>query len=67
MTGIGPGCRPPSHPDKAWPTLEKKHYLLYSLKNPGGVLREVENDGVDFRNCFFGQTPLMIGSRMGNA
>ncbi len=60
------GLQAASHPDKAWPTLEKKHYLLYSLKNPSGVLREVDKYGVDFRNCF-GQTPLMIGSRMGNA
>ena len=60
------GLQAARHPDKAWPTLEKKHYLLYTLKNPGGVLREADKYGVDFRNCF-GQTPLMIASRMGNA
>ncbi|WP_295385945.1 hypothetical protein [uncultured Thiodictyon sp.] len=60
------GLQAARHPDKAWPLLEKKHYLLYGLKNPGGVLREVDKYGADFRNCF-GQTPLMIASRMGHA
>ncbi|WP_295585439.1 ankyrin repeat domain-containing protein [uncultured Lamprocystis sp.] len=60
------GLQAARHPDKAWPTLEKKYYLLYGLKNPGGVLREADKYGVDFRNCF-GQTPLMIASRTGNA
>ena len=60
------GLQAARHPDKAAPTLEKKYYLPYGLKNPGGVLREVDKYGVDFRNCF-GQTPLMIASRMGNA
>jgi len=52
--------------DKAMSVLEKKHFQLYGLKNPGGVLREADKYGVDFRNVF-GQTPLMIASRMGNA
>jgi hypothetical protein len=60
------GLQAARHPDKAWPILEKKHYLLYSLKHAGGVLREVDKYGADFRNCF-GQTPLMIASRMGHA
>jgi hypothetical protein len=53
-------------PGKALPVLENKHFLLYGLKHPGGVLREVDKYGVDFRNVF-GQTPLMIASRLGNA
>ncbi len=53
-------------PDKGLKTLEKKHYMLYGLKHIGGVLREVDRYGVDFRNVF-DQTPLMIASRMGNA
>ena len=60
------GLKTAKQPDKAIAVLEKKHYLLYGLKNPGGVLREVDKYGVDFRNVF-GQTPLMIASRMGNA
>ncbi len=51
---------------KAMSVLERKYFLLYELKNPGGVLREVDKYGVDFRNVF-AQTPLMIASRMGNA
>ena len=60
------GFKAAKQPQKAMSFLEKKHYLLYGLKNPGGVLREVDKYGVDFRNVF-GQTPLMIASRMGSA
>ena len=60
------GFKTAKQPDKAMPVLEKKHFLPYSLKHPGGVLRLVDQYGVDFRNVF-GQTPLMIASRMGNA
>ena len=60
------GLKAAKHPDKALSVLEKKHFLLYGFKNPGGVLREVDKYGVDFRNVF-GLTPLMIASRMGNA
>jgi hypothetical protein len=60
------GFKAAKRPGKAMLLLEKKHYLLYGLKHSGGVLREVEKYGVDFRNIF-GQTPLMIASRMGNA
>lgn len=60
------GFKAAKHPEKAMSVLEKKHFMLYGLKHPGGVLREVDKYGVDFRNVF-GQTPLMIASRMGNA
>jgi hypothetical protein len=60
------GFKAAKQPDKAFPVLEKKHFMLYGLKHPGGVLRQVDQYGVDFRNVF-GQTPLMIASRMGNA
>ncbi len=60
------GLKAAKQPDKAMSVLENKHFMLYGLKNPGGVLREVDKYGVDFRNVF-GQTPLMIASRMGNA
>ncbi len=60
------GFKAAKQPDKAMPVLEKKHFMLYGLRNPGGVLREADKYGVDFRNVF-GQTPLMIASRMGNA
>jgi hypothetical protein len=53
-------------PDKAMATVEKKHFLPYTLKHQGAVLRETDRYGVNFRNRF-DQTPLMVASRMGNA
>jgi hypothetical protein len=63
---VSAGFKAAKHPDKAMQVLEKKHYLLYSLRSHGGVLSEVDKYGVDFRNVF-GQTALMIASRAGNA
>jgi hypothetical protein len=60
------GFKAARHPDKAMQVLEKKHYMAYSLRSHGGVLGEIDRYGVDFRNVF-GQTPLMVASRMGNA
>jgi hypothetical protein len=60
------GFKTAKQPDKAMPVLERTHFLPYTLKHPGAVLRQVDQYGVDFRNVF-GQTPLMIASRMGNA
>ncbi len=62
----GAGFKAAKHPDKAMQVLEKKHYMLYGLRSHGGVLAEADKYGVDFRNVF-GQTPLMIASRTGNA
>jgi len=53
-------------PDKAMATVEKKHFMAYTLKHPGAVLRETDRYGIDFRNRF-DQTPLMVASRVGNA
>jgi len=63
---IAAGFHPARHPDKALTMLERKHYLPYTLKHSTGVMREVDKYGVDFRNLF-GQTPLMVASRVGNA
>lgn len=60
------GVKAATQPAKAMSVLDKKHFLPYQLKHPGAVLRQVDQYGVDFRNVF-GQTPLMIASRMGNA
>ena len=60
------GFKAAKQPKKAVAVLDKKHFMLYGLKHPGGVLREVDKYGVDFRNVFC-QTPLMIASRTGNA
>ncbi|MBK1619885.1 hypothetical protein CKO42_15825 [Lamprobacter modestohalophilus] len=63
---IQQGLKAAKQPDKAHSMLEKKYFFNYGLKHATGVLREVDQYGVDFRNVF-GQTPLMIASRMGNA
>jgi hypothetical protein len=63
---IAAGFNAARHPEKGLQTLERKHYLPYTLKHSTGVMREVDKYGVDFRNLF-GQTPLMVASRMGNA
>ncbi|NEX15841.1 MAG: hypothetical protein C1943_04165 [Halochromatium sp.] len=63
---IQQGLKAAKQPDKALSMLEKKHFFNYGLKHATGVLREVDQYGVDFRNIF-GQTPLMIASRTGNA
>ncbi|MDZ7754670.1 MAG: ankyrin repeat domain-containing protein [Gammaproteobacteria bacterium] len=60
------GVKAVKNPAKALDLIEKKYYLPYGLKTPAKVLRDTEKYGVDFRNVF-GQTPLMIASRMGNA
>ncbi len=57
---------PAKHPEKGIKPLNKKHYLAYELRHPGGVLRQCDEYGTDFRNPF-NQTPLMIASRLGNA
>ena len=60
------GFKAAKQPKKAVAVLDRKYFMLYGLKHPGGVLREVDKYGVDFRNVFC-QTPLMIASRTGNA
>ncbi|NNJ85201.1 MAG: AAA family ATPase, partial [Gammaproteobacteria bacterium] len=57
---------PAKHPEKGLKALEKKHYMAYTLKHSGAVLRQCDEYGADFRNLF-NQTPLMIASRLGNA
>lgn len=59
------GLSAAKHPEKGLKALNRNHYMLYELKNPGGVLRQTDQYGVDFRNSF-NQTPLMIASRSGN-
>ena len=58
--------KPARTPDKGIRALNRKYYMPYELKHPGGVLRQTDEYGVDFRNPF-NQTPLMIAARLGNA
>ncbi len=62
---IKAGFAPAKNPEKGLKLLNRNHYMLYELKNPGGVLRQADKYGVDFRNIF-NQTPLMIAARLGN-
>ena len=59
------GFAPASHPEKGIKLLNKKYFLVYDLKHPTALLRQVDQYGVDFRNEF-NQTPLMNAARMGN-
>ena len=45
--------------------LYKNHFMLYDLKQTKGVLRELDNYGVDHRNRF-NLTPLMTAAFIGN-
>jgi hypothetical protein len=58
------GFHPAQHPEKGEKELIRNHYMAYDLKHTGGVLRQADEYGTDFRNPF-NQTPLMIAARMG--
>ncbi|MBL4941347.1 MAG: UvrD-helicase domain-containing protein [Colwellia sp.] len=45
--------------------IYKNHFMLYDLKQPKGVLRDIDNYGVDHRNRF-NLTPLMTAGFIGN-
>ena len=61
------GIRAASQTDsKALNALYHKHYLSYDLNNPGAVLRDTRNYGID-HSTIFNLTPLMIAARLGNA
>ncbi|MCB1193709.1 MAG: PhoH family protein [Leptospiraceae bacterium] len=57
---------PAKHPERGIKPLNQKYYLIYESKKTNGVMRKIEDYGVDFRNEF-NQTPLMISCRVGNA
>ena len=46
--------------------IYKNHFMLYDLKQPKGVVRELDKYGVDHRNRF-NLTPLMTAAFIGNA
>lgn len=51
--------------DKAMQQLVRKHFMVYDLKNPGGVLADTQKYGLDHRTRF-NLTPLMVAARLGN-
>ena len=58
--------KPAKDPEKGIKPLNQKYYMVYGVKHTTGIMRQVNQYGVDFRNEF-NQTPLMIASRLGNA
>ena len=62
MDGFKPALDPE---DKAVQLLHQKHFEAYAFKNPGTVLRDVEQYGIDHRTPF-NLTPLMAAARVGN-
>lgn len=50
---------------KAIKSIYKNHFMLYDLKQPNGVLREINKYGVDHRTIF-NLTPLMTATIIGN-
>ncbi len=50
---------------KALKTLYKNRFMLYDLKHPNGILREVDKYGVNHRTIF-NMTPLMQAAIIGN-
>jgi hypothetical protein len=57
--------KPAKTPDNGIKQLNQKYYTVYNVKHTHGIMRQVDQYGVDFRNEF-NQTPLMIASRLGN-
>jgi hypothetical protein len=53
------------HESKAIKSIYKNHFILYDLKQPKGVLREINKYGVDHRTLF-NLTPLMTAANVGN-
>ena len=51
---------------KAVKTLYKNRFMLYDMKHPAGILREVNQYGVNHRTIF-NMTPLMQAAIIGNA
>lgn len=57
--------KPAKNPQNGINMLNQKYYMMYDSEQTMGVIRKVDQYGVDFRNEF-NQTPLMIASRLGN-
>lgn len=55
----------PSAEHKAFKAVYKNRFMIYDLKNPNGVLREVEKYGIEHRTIF-NLTPLMQSVLIGN-
>lgn len=63
--GINPAIKARKDKIKAIKSIYKNHFVLYDLKQPNGVLREIDKYGVDHRTRF-NLTPLMTASYINN-
>lgn len=57
---------PALRPNKKNDILDMKYFMGYRSSNPSGILRQIAQYGVDFRNPF-NQTPLMLACHFGNS
>ncbi|NQY65340.1 MAG: UvrD-helicase domain-containing protein [Alteromonadaceae bacterium] len=63
--GFNPAIKARKDKVKAIKSIYKNHFMLYDLKQPNGILREVDKYGVDHRTLF-NLTPLMTASYINN-
>jgi tRNA A37 threonylcarbamoyladenosine biosynthesis protein TsaE len=63
--GFNPAIKARKDKIKAIKSIYKNHFVLYDLKQPNGVLREIDKYGVDHRTRF-NLTPLMTASYINN-
>lgn len=59
-------CAAVQHEEKSFKQMVRKHYMLFDLKNPNGVIRQTERYGINYRDRF-NLTPLMAAALVGNA
>lgn len=62
-TGFNPAIKARKDKSKAVKSIYKNHFMLYDLKQPNGVLRELDKYGVDHRTRF-NFTPLMTADQI---
>ena len=60
------GFFPSSSFEKSFELLTRKYFLLYTSSNIAGILQQLKQYGVDFRDRF-NYTPLMLACRFGNS
>jgi len=63
---VDSGFAPAKNPEKGLELMLRKYFTPYTLKNITGLLRQVDQYGVDFRDQF-NHTPLMYAARFGHA
>lgn len=62
---VNANFKPAKKPESSITILNQKYYTVYGAKHTHGIIRLINQYGVDFYNVF-NQTPLMIASRLAN-